>query len=282
MPFRVGTNRIGRLVVGASSAYDADALAFFTAVEGGGDTLTTTEKSAVNTLVVDLKAASIWSAMTALYPFVGGTSTSCAWNLADTTQYNITWNNSAGIDFSSNGVEGTGAANAYGDTGFGIDTSGWTTNHHLSAYSRTAARYGDGLGWDMGAGNTVNGQPIYGLSIGRDNGSRLYDFGNFSAGRLSLSAGTNDNDGFFMGRTSAADEHKMFKNGSSIGTSTVNPAKTANSRTIWLLSFNGGENSDESDRSYGLFSIGDSIDDSGASDYYTAVQAFQTTLSRQV
>ena len=61
--------------------YDTDAQAFFTAVAGGGDTLTTTEKDATNQFVLDLKSAGIWTAMDLIYPFVGGTSTSTKWNL---------------------------------------------------------------------------------------------------------------------------------------------------------------------------------------------------------
>ena len=63
--------------------YDSDALAFFNAVEGGGDTLTLAEKAGTNTLVVDLKTANIWPLLKAFYPLVGGTITSQKWNLMD-------------------------------------------------------------------------------------------------------------------------------------------------------------------------------------------------------
>jgi len=62
MPFRLGTNRIGRLIVGGTG-FDPDAQAFFTAVTGGGDTLTTTEENAINQLVLDLKSANIWTSL---------------------------------------------------------------------------------------------------------------------------------------------------------------------------------------------------------------------------
>lgn len=265
-----------------SSGYDPDAQNFFTAVESGGDTLTTTEKTAVNNLVIGLKNAGIWSTMTGLYPFVGGTSSSMAWNLADTSQYNITWNNSGNITFNANGIQGDGTSGTYGDTNFNVSASGFNTDHHYSVYSRTDTRWGGGLGWDMGGGNSVNGQPLYGISIGRTAGARIYDFGDFSTGRISLTSGTNDNDGFFMGRSTASNEHKFFKNGSSIGTSTGTPTYGAVNRNMWLMACNGGESMDYSTRNYALFSFGSSMDDTGASDYYTAVQNFQTALSRQV
>ena len=55
--------------VGSSAATDADADAFIAAA-GITDA---TQKSAINTLVVGLKADSLWTKMKAIYPFVGGT-----------------------------------------------------------------------------------------------------------------------------------------------------------------------------------------------------------------
>ena len=60
-------------------AYDPDAQAFFTASGLTG----ATNLNAVNQLVLDLKAASIWTKMKAIYPFVGGTAALHKWNLKD-------------------------------------------------------------------------------------------------------------------------------------------------------------------------------------------------------
>ena len=50
----------------AGGAYNPDAQIFFNAVENGGDTLTVTEKDAVNTLVNSLQADSIWGKLQAI------------------------------------------------------------------------------------------------------------------------------------------------------------------------------------------------------------------------
>ena len=42
-----------------------------------------TQISAVNTLVVDMKDANIWTKMKAVYPYVGGTASSHKWILVD-------------------------------------------------------------------------------------------------------------------------------------------------------------------------------------------------------
>jgi hypothetical protein len=59
------------------SAYDSDAAAFFTST---GIT-NTTQKDAVNTLVLELKAESLWTKFIAIYPLVGGSATTHKYNL---------------------------------------------------------------------------------------------------------------------------------------------------------------------------------------------------------
>jgi len=90
-------------------AYDPDAQAFFTASGLTG----ATNLNAVNQLVLDLKAASIWTKMKAIYCFVGGTAALHKWNLKDPqdldTAYRLTFiggwtHNSTGA--LANGING--------------------------------------------------------------------------------------------------------------------------------------------------------------------------------
>lgn len=96
-----------------AAGYDSDAQAFFTAA-GITDT---TQKSAVNQLVLDLKSYSIWTKMKAIYPFVGGTASTHKWNLKDPQDTNaafrLTFN--GGITHSSSGVKGN-STNGYYET----------------------------------------------------------------------------------------------------------------------------------------------------------------------
>ena len=59
--------------------YDSDAQTFFTAA----GSLSSVEKMAVSELVAGMKAANLWTKVKAVYPFVGGTSTTCKFNLKD-------------------------------------------------------------------------------------------------------------------------------------------------------------------------------------------------------
>ena len=103
-----------------------------------------TQKSAICTLVTSLKSSGVWTLMDAIYPFVGGTSASCAVNLKSPGTYNITWH--GGVTFTAGGVTGDGAS-GYGDTGMNPATAGGNyslssaaigvniaTNHSESAY----------------------------------------------------------------------------------------------------------------------------------------------------
>ena len=70
-----------------SITYDPDVQSFITAAA-----LTdTTQKSALDDLVLDLKAAGLWTKMKALYPIVGGVAASHAVNLKTPGTYNLSF-----------------------------------------------------------------------------------------------------------------------------------------------------------------------------------------------
>jgi hypothetical protein len=128
--------------------FDTDASNFFTRA-GITNRLT---KTAVNTLVVDLKDNNLWNKFTNgfIYPFAGAGPTNCAVNLVS-SNYTITWHGALGF---TNGVTGDGIT-GYGDTGFRPDLSGMSaSNMCMWAYAGTnhSAAYGTTM---MGAYNNV-------------------------------------------------------------------------------------------------------------------------------
>jgi len=75
-----------------SSGFDPDALAYFTAVENAGGTLTETVKTAWNEFVLREKGASRYSNTLRLYPYLGGVIDSAridAISLASATNFNF-------------------------------------------------------------------------------------------------------------------------------------------------------------------------------------------------
>lgn len=115
-------------------ASDSDAAAFLSAAGITDATIT----SAVDSLVLSLKANSLWTKFSAIYPFVGGTSATCKWNLKDPRDldaaYRLTFSGS--WSFSANGATapngGLGKAQTYLNM-----SSLSTTSGHLSCYLRT-------------------------------------------------------------------------------------------------------------------------------------------------
>jgi hypothetical protein len=63
-------------IIGAP-AFDSDAQAFITATA----ITDTTQQNAIDALVIGLKTDLLWTKMLAVYPFVGGTATTCKYNL---------------------------------------------------------------------------------------------------------------------------------------------------------------------------------------------------------
>ena len=112
----IGTNLAitpKRFVPLGGAAIDTDAQAFITAA----GIINATQQSAVNQLVLDLKSANIWTKIKAAYPMVGGTATSCKFNLKDARDLDAAYRLvfSGGGTFSSNGYLPNGT-NAYANT----------------------------------------------------------------------------------------------------------------------------------------------------------------------
>ena len=244
--------------------FDADAQAFFNRVTTAGGSLSLTERNAVNTLVIQMKTDGIWTKMKAIYPMVGASAAACAQNLKSSS---FTGTFFGGWTFASTGATPNGST-GYMDT-FLNPLNVFASNYaHQSFYNRTQNTSGTILlgvalstRFDMGydAGNTVPFVAIgsVGSSVGTDNSSL----------------------GFILSYRTGANTGKMLRN---------NILKVSDTQTFtaypngnyWLgarnpnLFLNAYENA--------FSSVGDTLTDTEASNFYTAIQAFQTTLSRNV
>jgi len=258
--------------------YDADAQLFITATGISG-----TNANAINQLVVDLKAASIWTKMKALYPMVGGTSFTCKWNLKNPVDSNAAFRLlfSGGGTFSSNGYQPNGT-NAYADTSIIPSTMITINNQHLSYYSRTSAMQ-SGTNYDMGSYNG-GGTNVFALSISLGGTGAVSFINSTNAGSFPSLTHSNAS-GFWLGNrtSSTANTHKLWKNGVNVGSTPSSTAGSLLSNTIWLGALpNPPLPGYFGNRECAFASIGDGLSDAEASAFYTAVQAFNTTLGRQV
>jgi hypothetical protein len=261
-----GRGRVGiRPTSGSGSSYDTDALAFFTAAS----ITDSTQMGAVNTLVTGLKSAGLWTKIRALYPIVGGNATAHSKNLKDINQYNLTFSN--GWVHSSNGMLPN---YSYASTGLAPSTFSSNTDLHLAFYSRTN---NSTAGYEMGADYGYSGYR-FDLIAKYSTLNNMYSL--FETVSL---APNNDSRGFYMG-LSVASGVKVVKNGTVLNT-------TQGTRTnLSLLTqdvYIGAEHrvngpADYSTKQCAFASIGYGMSDAEIATYNTLVQAFQTTLGRQV
>ena len=257
-------------------AYDTDAQAFFTAVAGGGDTLTTTEKDAVNQLVLDLKADSIWSDILYAYPLVGGTATAHKWNLKNpldtNAAYRVTWgsvmtHNSLGIIGTSNN------ANSYGDTHYNPSAAS-ATGHTIAMYFNQGLTATPANEYDYGAYQNPDDNMI---SFGFNNKTTMYACFDSTAYKTSTS-GTYTKS-VYAGSNNGTNT-SIYQNGSQL-TTAAQPFDGVNIN-YYLLASNRTVGTDgETGRGIGIaiaYSVG--LDSTEHSNLSTAITDYVTSLSR--
>ena len=262
---------INPYIFGAASAFDPDAQAFITAAVITDNT----QQNAINTLVVDLKGYSIWTKMKAIYPIVGGTASQHKFNLKDPRDldaaYRLTYGTS--VTHSSTGMISNGTS-GYANTYFN-PTTGFSVNDdvHLSFYSRTNLNTTQ---VEIGSAGTLNG-PYLLLEI-RVSGNTYFiinESGTYTNGADA------DSRAFYIG-TKNGTTTKGYRNSVNIATRTIAATMRPNFN-IYLLCFNAANvPSFYSTKQCAFASIGDGLTPTEAANFYTAVQAYQTTLSRQV
>lgn len=252
--------------IGSESAYDGDANSFFVRVSTAGGSLSNTEKVAVNQLVLDMKSTGIWNSMKAVYPMVGASAAACAQNLKSSS---FTGTFSGGWTYSANGITGNGS-NTSLNTGIIPANNLLLNSTHISIYSRTNVNEQKA---DLDAGDTNKLR----FFLRFDD---LVYYSMHSPGYTGQIANTNST-GFYIGSRTATSQ-KLFKNNTAILSAGAG-AGTLSSLNVYIGALNNNPSPVLfSSRNYAFASLGDGLTDTQAGNLYTAVQAFQTTLSRQV
>lgn len=244
-----------------------DAILFFSRVSAAGGTLSATEQSAIITLVEQMKTNGIWDKMKAIYPMVGASAAACAQNLKSSS-YTGTFNGV--VTFASTGITSNGIS-GYMDTGIIplLDLS--LNNVHLSFYSRTN---NVGNFSEMGANNGLNNRLQLTFKFATTNFNAMNN-------NVTQSSYSGTSSGLFAASRISPLQFKSFING--IPSTIISTSQNLSNKEIVLLATNNdGIKNQWSTRQCAFASIGDGLTDTEASNLYTAVQAFQTTLSRQV
>ena len=265
--------------IGSPIVSDTDAQAFINAA-GLTDL---GQANAVNALVVDLKAAGVWTKMKALYPFVGGTATTHKWNLKDPRDldaaFRLVFN--GGWTHTSTGALPNGTT-GYADTKM-LPASYMTSStlNHMSYYSRTnTAKLSE---YVMGLWTGTKG---FSMILRRDNNSQTFISDSLSTSyRAAGNTLSTDSRGFYIGTQQGANI-KLFRNDILQASNTVASTNTSipDVYTIYLgaLNYMGTPSDTCTNKETAFASIGDGLTDTEASVFYTAVQKYQTSLGRQI
>jgi hypothetical protein len=249
---------------------DPDAQAFITAAA----ITDPTQQAAINTLVVDLKGYSIWTKMKALYPFVGGTASSHKFNLKNPLDTDAAFRLvfSGGWTHSSTGATPNGT-NAYADSKLNANTTLNLNNSSISYYSRENKP----TSCLMGAGFNQSSIVLIPKFSSGDN----TDYSNVYSTTSNQTAQSNTQ-GLFLANRIISTSFKCFQNGvvylnkniSSVSKPNSNVFIGARSETIFGQQYTSNQ--------CAFASIGDGLDDTESANFYTAVQAFQTALNRNI
>ena len=250
-----------------SSQFDLDSLNFISAA---GIT-SITERYAINNLVVDLKTNLLWNNMKAIYPMVGGTSTTCKFNLKDPRDLDAAYRLQffGGWTFSANGAQPNGT-NANADTFYNPFVQGVPTSSSMSYYSRTNVNAAEAEMGCSAAGLRWSLIIKYFALFQSQMNNTTTGAANVTMSDTSL--------GLFMGTRTSTTAHKGFRQGVEIISNTQTMADANPNANVALASFETIFSSKECAFAH----IGSGFSDAEAVLLNTVVQKFNTTLSRNV
>jgi hypothetical protein len=249
--------------------YDAEAKAFINAA-GITDA---TQQLAIKTLVSSLQSDNLWTNMKAIYPMVGGTSTTHKYNLRNPLD------SDAGFRLV---FDGGWTHSATGATPGGVNGR---ANSHLVPSNDISSKDAMSFGYYSRDTSDANG-------LG-------YDMGSYQAGDISIlvikyvnllwysinqntytkPANTNT-DGFFVSNRSASNAIQVYRNGSSFHTA-ANLSTDLSAADFGIGGIYGTPGYGNKECAFAFIYDG-SLDATQNLNLYNAVQAFNTTLGRQV
>jgi len=266
--------------IGTQTVSDADAQAFIDAAQITDQV----QATAINNLVVGLKADSLWTKMKAIYPMVGGTATTHKFNLKDPRNldvaFRLTFN--GGWTHSANGALPNGT-NTFANTYLTPSTampSGGDSLHYYSRINSTTT-----------ADNLIAGElsaPYRALILSGKNTSGFGSYFTTNPSSTYQSASqtdvSRDTRGLFGGTSNGTNTY-FYLNGVQLANNTTAQTYTARYSAVLFIGAkrnNSGGATNYTNKECAYASIGEGLTTTDMLNYNTRVQAFQTTLGRQV
>jgi hypothetical protein len=258
----------------ATGCADADAVAFLAAAGITDATIT----SAICTLVTTMKADGTWAKCNAIYPMVGNTASQQKWNLKDPRDLNAAFrlSFSGGWTHSTNGALPNGT-NSFANTFFNLSANASQNSHHISYYSRTNTN-----STLAAAEIEIGGISAAGVGSILEIRTSNITYFKINSGNPFISAADTDSRAYYIGNRTASNIVNGWRNSTKIAT-----GATASSALVNVNYYLGGASVNNvalniSRKQCAFASIGSGLTDGEAAALYSSVQAFNTTLSRQV
>jgi hypothetical protein len=271
----LGRNVFG-IIPSIITSYDPDFQLVIDAIQSTGVTLTTTEKNAGNTLVIDSKNNGFWVNSIALYGFLGGTAGAHKWNWKNPLDTNAAFRlvYSTGFIHNNNGMQGNGTS-AFADTFIIPSVNLNSSNNHMLIYSRTETAQNM---VEFGS-YSVSGLTYYNLQYIKSSGN-LYVLAN---GNTSFPNYNNPSSlGLFSMSKFNSNTASGFKNGNKVIDSQLVGTGISTQKLYLGASNNNGTAGLFSSRQISFASVGNSLSDLQQLNAYNTIQAYQTTLNRNV
>lgn len=250
---------------------DSDAQAFLTAISNTDTNIA----QAIDQLVISAKANGWWSLCSAIYPMVGGVESSHKYNLKDPRDLNAAFR----LTFSGSWIHDARGAKPDGTTAYAdtylVPNSVLTNNNtHLGYYSFTEFDDGNNKA-DIGCSSGGGG---VGMLMYISQGYSIYAFIGDGATIL-YSSTMSSSRGLALATRTSSTSVKTYKNGVNNGENTSTNTVGLPTTSIYLGASNGGS---LSPRGCSFATIGAGVTSTMAALMNTDIEAFQTTLGRQV
>jgi hypothetical protein len=247
-----------------SRAIDSNVLSFI--AEAGITDQTTV--LALNNLVIGLKSNSIYTKMKAVYPFVGGTATTHKFNLVNPLNtdaaYRLVF--TGGWTHSSTGALPNGT-NGYADTFLNTSTALTLNSHSFGIYSRTSS---------------IAATRCYGNYNGAVFLQHNIQAANMFSGAAGVTFTANPSLVLMMGSRTASNLFTAYRAGVSLGTNAAVIASLPNLKFYLGARNDSGVASFFSNHELAFAFLGDGLSGSESATLFSLVQAFQTSLGRQI
>ena len=223
---------------------------------------------AIDYLVKNLKANGLWAKANAVYPIVGGTSSTHRWNLRDLRDLDVAFRLTffGGLTHNSNGITGNGI-NGYASTN--LNTLSVLSRNNVSAfaYSQTST----GINDESLFGQNLINQSLF---LNPRNATDQIATRAFNTNPDSIS--NSNGSGFFGVSRNNASTYFQHNNGNN--TTISRNSETPQNADLWMLRLV----SRYATRNINFMWVGSALTESEAITLRNIVQQFQTLLSREV